>query len=243
MKKSLCFLSICFAALACCSACKKYNNPENPSDPKTEIIQALQAAALPVYFEETIAEANGRPTGQPAATFIYVTHDLIELGGGEQENVVLPVMGIIVFDKCQENVPDALYLGGGNCEKPVKVEKIEMVTPELAIVIIGGGIAAMGATPIPLVTEVDGAPADSYLVDLKTIKAGREARIDVRRTEEVEDNLEKFVDESFMRMLRIGGSVQLISIDHVKKIEIDGPEKHKFVFEPVMVVGDISYMD
>lgn len=145
MKKSLCFLSICFAAFACCSACKKYNNPENPSDPKTEIIQALQDAALPVYFEETIAEANGRPTGQPAATFIYVTHDSIELRGGEQENVSSQVMGIIVFDKCQENVPDALYLGGENGEKPVKVEKIEMVTPELGVgLIIGGGIAATG---------------------------------------------------------------------------------------------------
>lgn len=243
MKKSLCILSICFAAFACCSACKKYNNPENPSDPKTEIINAVKDAALPVYFEETIAEANGRAIGQPAATFIYVTHDLIELGGGEQENVGLPVMGIIVFDKCQENVPDALYLGGGNCEKPVKVEKIEMVTPELAVVIIGGGIVAMGATPIPLVTEVDGAPADSYLVDLKTILGGQMAKIDVRRTEEVENNLEHFENMAFLHMLCIGGSVRLSSIDQVKKIEIDGPEKHKFVFEPVMVVGDISYMD
>lgn len=233
MKKSLCFLSICFAALACCSACKKYNNPENPSDPKTEIIQAVKDACRPVYFEETIAEANGKAMRQPAATFIYVTHDLIELRGGEQENVDLPVMGIIVFDKFQEDVPTALYLDGGDGKEPVKVEIIEMFTPYLAISRLGvSAFATLGAKPIPLVTEtVDGAPADSYLVDLKTIqRLGQD--IDVLEAHKVENNLEKFENMAFMRMRCIAGSVQLSSIDQVKKIESDGPEDI-FSIEPL----------
>lgn len=240
MKKSLCILSICFAALACCSACKKYNNPKNPSDPKTEIKQAVKDACRPVYLEEVIEEANGKALiRHAAATAIYVTHDSIELRGGEQENVGSQVMGIIIFTSPLMEVPDALYLGGENGEEPEKVEKIEMVTPELAIVTIG----AMGRVkPIPLATEnVDGAPADRYLVDLKTIQGGQMAKIDVRMAKEVENNLEHFENMAFLRMLCIGGSVRLSSIDQVKKDVSEGPEDRRFFLEPL--VGWVFIMD
>ena len=69
---------------------------------------------------------------------------------------------------------------------------------------------------------VDGTPDENYLVDLATIQPDRAASIDVRKADEVENNLENFENMAFMRMFFAGDMVQLSSIDQVKKAVADG---------------------
>ena len=241
MKKSLCILSFCFAALACCCACKQHNNPENTDDPKTEIAKALQAAALPVYLEkreDVVVRAKGDTMAllkEPAGVAVFLRAAGLKSKGGEQEDMHQAFIAIIAFNIVQEAVPTALYLGGENGEEPEKVENIEMVTPTIGVgMILGATFAAMGAKPLLLVEEnVDGAPDNNYLVDLATIQPDRMASIDVRWAKEVENNLEHFAEKTFMRMLCIERSVQLRSIDKVYQMEGDGPEDDKFSIEPL----------
>lgn len=126
-------------------------------------------------------------------------------------------------------------LGGENGEETVKVENIQMITPTIGVVaFLDAVFVALRAKPIPSATvNVHG----DYLVDLKTIQAGREARIDVRMAKEVESNLEHFENMAFMRMLCIEEGVQLRSIEQVKKIKSDGPGDDKFSLEPLW--GDV----
>lgn len=239
MKKSLCILSICFAAFACCSACKHHNNPENPSDPKTEITNAVRAAALPVYHDWTVVRAKGEAVAlsAPAGWAIAIKTLYPIARGGEQEEGGLGIF--IVFFEPQVEVPTALYLDGGNGKEPVKVENIEMVTPELAVgLVIGGVFALLGVEPIQMASEnVDGAPADSYLVDLKTTQRMGQG-FDVLEADEVENNLEKFENMAFMRMHYDVEHILLSSIDQVMKIESDGPEDI-FSIEPLVIHGFI----
>lgn len=238
MKKSLCILSICFAALACGSACKQYNNPENTDDPKTEIKQVIQAAALPVYREEIVVGAKGDRAEEykVAGTGILAKHDMLIQKGGNQEDDFL--YAIIAFDKCQENVPTALYFGGENGEETVKVEKIQMITPELALCEMPDTFHIALVEPIQMATEnIDGAPADSYLVDLKTILGGQMAKFDVRRADEVENNLEKFAEKCFLDLVFQQKQVFATGVSQVLKAVADGGSYPKVYYEWLIQFG------
>ena len=237
MKKSLCFLSICFAALACCSACIQHNNPENPADPKTEITNAVRAACCRVYREEVVVGAKGEAMRRLEAVgrALLVAEERKTLKGGEQEDDFC--YAIIAFNKFQENVPDALYFGGENGEETVKVENIEMVTPTLGVSVIGAIFAGLGVEPIAATVNHDGAPADNYLVDLKTIEPDRMASIDVRRTEEVENNLEKFAEKCFLDLVFQQNQVFATGVSQVLKAVADGGSYPKVYYERLIQFG------
>ena len=154
--------------------------------------------------------------------------------GGEQENDFL--YAIIAFNKFQENVPDALYIDGGDEKEPVKIENIQILTPYLAIVCLGvSASAALRVEPIQMAREnLDGAPADSYLVDLATIEPDRMASIDVRWTEEVENNLENFAEKCFLDLVFQQKQVFATGVSQVLKAVADGEDYPTYFREPLI---------
>lgn len=209
MKKIVVCLAAIVAFLACSVSCSKDDPVEQSDDVRELIIEAIDAASLPV------CDKNGREVGM--ATLIDISH----ISDGPAFRSCIFFNQTIQVDSC-----DHFFMEVGK-DECVEVKEMEMVAENVAITELDLEVAGKVAETVkPLLGNKRNNP--EFLVNMRELfkrDVKKELSTVVLSRQEVNANLEEYVGQVFMAITTFTGmTVTVQGIMEVHEIKADGAD-------------------